>query len=168
TKANSERLKAISAPHGIHLQGPGSVKAHESPHFIPVEPRSIEVYHHLPGTPLTGLAAIIDTQPQALIQLSYGAGNAPDSPEMRNLLLRARAQGTLLINCSQCFRANVNMDLYEAAAALREMGTIGAGTMTLEALVAKLHVLLSLYDQASDIEHHLLAPWSQELPRPAL
>ncbi|TGG95280.1 asparaginase [Natronospirillum operosum] len=167
TKINTDRLKAFAAPHGVQLQA--DLEAPESPpRLIPVTEAAIEVYHYLPGTPLAGLKALIETRPRVLILLTYGSGNAPDTQELRDLLGYAADQGTLLINRSQCYRANVDMDRYEAAAALREGGLIGAGTMTLEALVGKLHVLLTLFDDNIDLAQQTLLPWSAELPKPKM
>lgn len=163
TKVNSDRLKAFAAPHGVRL-GKASSAAEEPLRVIPVNSAPIEIYHHLPGTPLAGLEALIATRPRALIQLTYGSGNAPDTQELRDMLGAARDQGTLLINRSQCYRSNVDMGLYEAAAALRDTGLLAAGTMTLEALVAKLHVLFTLYGDTEEVGDQLLQPWTQELP----
>lgn len=165
TKIDTDGFKTFDAPHGIHL---AEVKPGEpaQPRFIPSSSEPIEIYHCLPGIPLTGLRALLKTKPRALIMLTYGSGNAPDTPELRDLLTMATQQGTLLINRSQCYRANVDMDRYEAAAALRETGMIGSGTMTLEALVAKLRVLFTVFDSDIDVAQHLLTPWTQELPLP--
>ncbi len=165
TKVNTDRLKAFAAPHGVHLQT--ELPPPESPpRMIPVNEQAIEIYHYLPGTPLTGLQALIATRPRALILLTYGSGNAPDTQELRDLLGHAADQGTLLINRSQCYRANVDMHRYEAASALLEGGLVGTRTMTLEALVGKLHVLLTLFEDNVDIAQQLLLPWSAELPEP--
>lgn len=165
TKIDTDGFKTFDAPHGIHL-AEVSTSEEALPRFIPASAEPIEVYHCLPGVPLTGLRALLKTKPRALIMLTYGSGNAPDTPELRDLLTTARQQGTLLINRSQCYRANVDMDRYEAAAALRDVGMIGSGTMTMEALVAKLRVLFTVFDADIDIAQHLLTPWTQELPLP--
>ncbi|MCH8550920.1 MAG: asparaginase [Natronospirillum sp.] len=165
TKTNTDRLKAFSAPHGVHL-GNELPEPESEPRMIPVSEAAVELYHYLPGTPLRGLRALIETRPRVLILLTYGSGNAPDTQELRDLLGYATDQGTLLINRSQCFRANVDMHRYEAASALREGGLVGAGTMTLEALTGKLHVLLTLFEDNVDLAQHLLTPWTEELPAP--
>lgn len=163
TKIDTDGLKTFAAPHGVHLAATADKEASQ-PRSIPASDAAIEVYHCLPGNSLKGLSALLKTQPRALIMSSYGSGNAPDSPELREMLKVAQAQGTLLVNRSQCYRANVDMDRYEAAAALRETGLIGSGTMTLEALTAKLRVLFTLFDNDVDIAQQLLLPWTQELP----
>lgn len=164
TKINSDRLKAFSAPHGVHLHSRQEKAG--LPHAITVDPVTIDVYHCLPGNSLAGLEALIDTAPRALILKTFGSGNAPDTQAMRDLLARARDQGTLLINASQCYRANVDMERYEAAAALRESRVLGARTMTLEALFAKLQILCTQHDDNRTIADALLTPWTQELPPP--
>lgn len=163
TKIDTDGLKTFAAPHGVHLAATGEKEASQ-PRCIPASDAAIEVYYCLPGNSLQGLSALLKTQPRALIMSTYGSGNAPDSPELREMLKVAQNQGTLLINRSQCYRANVDMDRYEAAAALRETGLIGSGTMTLEALTAKLRVLFTLFDNDVDIAQQLLLPWTQELP----
>lgn len=75
--------------------------------------------------------------------LTYGVGNAQQDPELLKTLKEASERGVLIVNCSQCLKGSVNMEGYATGHALSEAGVIGGIDMTTEAVIAKLHYLLS-------------------------
>lgn len=96
-----------------------------------------------PGISADVVKNTIQQPVKALILLSYGVGNAPQSKALLEQLKTAQEQGIIVVNCTQCFRGKVNMKGYANGHALYDTGLISGGDMTPEATLAKLHVLLS-------------------------
>jgi L-asparaginase len=89
---------------------------------------------------------------KALILLTYGVGNAPQNPQLINALKLAIDQGIVVVNCSQCTRGRVNMSGYATGNVLREIGVLSCQDMTPEATLTKLHHLLSLGLDSSQVK----------------
>jgi L-asparaginase len=100
---------------------------------------------------------------KALILLSFGVGNAPQSPAFLAELRKACAQDIVILNCTQCMRGKVNMTGYANGHALREAGVVSGGDMTPEAALAKLHYLLSKDLPVSHLKRQLVANLRGEL-----
>lgn len=103
---------------------------------------STQVLKHLLTQPLKGL--VLET---------YGSGNAQDNdPEFLKILQDACQNGIIIVNCSQCHHAKVNMDTYATGHMLKEAGIISGHNMTAEAAHCKLLYLMSKYQDPAQIK----------------
>lgn len=108
-----------------------------------ITPQPIAVVTLYPGISHEVIANALQAPVKALILRSFGVGNAPRSPELLQLFDDARERGVLVVNLSQCHAGRVAMGSYATGSALAQAGVISGFDMTLEAALAKLHVLLS-------------------------
>lgn len=87
----------------------------------------------------------------------YGTGNM--SSRKRSLLDALRsaiAKGIVIVAVSQCAKGSVDLKAYALGRQLEEIGVIGAGDATTEAVVAKLAFLLSWPDSAgAQVRHYM-------------
>ncbi len=108
-----------------------------------ITPQPIGVVSLYPGISAAVIDNLLQQPVKALILLSYGVGNAPESEALRTQLRQARERGIIILNCTQCLRGSVNMDGYAPGVALKQAGVVSGQDITLEAALAKLHFLLS-------------------------
>ena len=79
---------------------------------------------------------------KAIILETYGSGNAPTSPWLKEVLTRAIERGLVVVNISQCPGGMVIQGRYETSRDLEQAGVISGLDMTVEAAVTKLMILL--------------------------
>lgn len=92
-----------------------------------------------PGFSAIWAAQALLAQPlDGVVLETYGSGNVPAQPELTRAL-KALAQSTVVVNCTQCVFGSVQMGLYAASQSLVAAGVLGAGDMTPEAALAKLY-----------------------------
>lgn len=112
------------------LHKPGDVRINTLRIFPGI---SAEILQHFFKAPL-----------QAFILETYGVGTAPEDAKFLAALKQATDNGIIVINCSQCAHAKVQMSDYTAGTALLNAGVISGMDMTIEAIIAKLFYLFSL------------------------
>jgi L-asparaginase len=164
TKVDADAFDAFASPNYPALGGAGvelsirwdlvraastaSVKLLQEPDVAVAALRlfpgiSAEVVRNVTRPPLRGL-----------ILEAYGAGNAPDrDPELLSAIADAVGAGIVVVDCTQCLRGSVELDLYATGAALARAGVVGGFDMTVEAALTKLwHLLGSGHSPAATRE----------------
>ena len=154
-KAYADGFNAIDSPNmpvlleaGINIELVAGTLAPSVEEFEPLQlstitPQPVGVVHLYPGISSAVIENVIKQPVKALILRSYGVGNAPQDKALLSCLKKAKEQGIVVVNCSQCIKGTVNMSGYATGNALSEVGVISGHDMTLEATLTKLHYLLS-------------------------
>ncbi|MFG1487947.1 asparaginase [Oceanospirillum sp. HFRX-1_2] len=153
SKVSSTALAAFDSPNhpelglaGIDLQlNQAYLQRGRKPSFcIPaLNSNSVSLVHLFPGISAHAVQSMAQGV-QAMILLTYGAGNLPDSnPDLIAVLHELSKAGLIIINVSQCLHGSVKQGAYAAGSALDRIGAISGQDMTLEAAFTKLHILLA-------------------------
>lgn len=102
------------------------------------------------------LGAVLDAGVRGVVLSAFGAGNFPSGAPQAPLgsalfkqLLRARAQGVVIVDTTQVLAGSVDARAYASGSWLGEAGVIGLRDMTPMAALAKLTVLLALSDRGA-------------------
>jgi L-asparaginase len=122
--------------------------------------QNVSILKLFPGISYAVVNAIL-TSPglKGLILETFGSGNAPTLPWLKEELHKAIKRGTIVLNISQCPGGMVIQGRYETSKDLLEIGVFSGRDMTTEAAVGKMMLLLGEYDtkKASDILQQSLA-----------
>lgn len=162
TKADADGFNAFSSPNfppllqaGIHIElNAGKlmdISPKQSLRVAEITPQPISVVTLYPGISPDVIKNMAAPPVRALIIKSYGVGNAPQDPHILAALKEATERGTIIVNCTQCFKGKVNMGGYATGHALALCGVSSGNDMTLEAALTKLHYLLSQPLSADEI-----------------
>ncbi|KAF9653069.1 asparaginase-domain-containing protein [Thelephora ganbajun] len=95
-----------------------------------------------PGITVATVRAFLNPPIKGVVLETFGAGNAPQRPELADALREACNRGVVIVAISQCTRGAVS-DAYEAGRKLLQAGVIPGGDMTPECALTKLSYLLS-------------------------
>jgi len=131
-----------------------------------ISPQQIAVVTLHPGISHQHIANALQPPVKAFILQSFGVGNAPRTPELLALFEEAKSREVLVLNLSQCHAGRVAMGSYATGNSLALAGVISGFDMTLEAALAKLHVLLSKDLSFADLQQQMQQNLRGELSEP--
>jgi len=117
TKADADGFNAFASPNfpallqaGIHIEMLAGQLASSAPSaplaVAQITPQPISVVTLYPGISVDVIKNMAAAPVRALIIKSYGVGNAPQDPALLNTLKEASERGTIIVNCTQCFKGN--------------------------------------------------------------
>ncbi len=84
----------------------------------------------------------------------YGSGTVPTDPRFRSVLSSRIRQGLTVMAISQCAHGGLRPREYGASAALSDVGAIDGGSLTAEAALAKLALMLSVTSSSQRQKGH--------------
>ena len=172
-KVDADGFNAFDSPNfpallkaGINIEvkaGKLGINTEKKLHISEISAQPIGVVTLYPGISSDVIRNTLQQPVKALILLSFGVGNAPQTPSFLAELEQANRHDIIVLNCTQCLRGKVNMTGYANGHALREVGVVSGGDMTPEAALAKLHYLLSKELPVGHIKRQLVANLRGEL-----
>lgn len=129
----------------------------EQPRLFTAEELSIQefaettvgVLRFFPGLSATIAENVLRNPLKGAVLHAFGSGNGPQNLE--DVFKKVTSENKILVACTQCLRGSVNINDYDTG--LGKCGVISGFDMTIEAAVAKLFWLLSVYgDNTEEIK----------------
>jgi L-asparaginase len=126
-------------------------------------PGRIASLRFVPGLSAAALEACLAQQPGAIILECYGSGNVPAlGGATAQFLATAAARGIAVVALTQVYAGGTSLGTYAAGSLLVRHGVIDGGSMTFEAVFAKLHHLLAGGAGLPDIRAAMAQDWAGE------
>ncbi|KAJ3506154.1 hypothetical protein NLJ89_g7023 [Agrocybe chaxingu] len=144
----------------IRQTGLRKFKAHKhmSPH--------VATLRLFPGISGATIKAFCTLPVRGVVLETFGAGNAPQRPDVREALKEACDRGVVIVAITQCSKGTVS-DAYETGRTLLQSGVVPGSDMTPECALSKLGYLLSKEELSiKEVRELIGIPLRGELTRP--
>lgn len=165
TKENADGFNAFNSFNYPHLCEAG-VEFNFHHHYIlkpdfskPMIPHyamdpNVVVFSLFPGVQENIVRHVLEApELRGIVMRSFGSGNAPQKPWLRQLLKDATKRGVTVVNISQCVAGCVKMGRYEASYQLKDAGIVSGYDCTVESAVTKLMYLQARYSDCHTIRY---------------
>lgn len=131
--------------------------------YHPYKDVAVSVIHLFPGITVDFLRNALSPLPQGLVVETYGIGNAPCYDEMVSLFREIIERGCATVFVSECLIGTAQPGPYVENTTYQKTGVICGYDMTTPATVTKLHHLLSLNINNTEIKKRMMQSIAEEI-----
>ena len=165
TKYSADHMQAFASPNypflataGISIQynEKAFLKNNNSFKFQEFKEVPIGIISVFPGFKFELFESIITEKLKGIVIETFGSGNIPnEEKELLPILKKAKENNVVIVVCSQCPQATVDMSVYETGQTLKKAGAVSGKDLTTEAAVTKLYYLFSKYTDINIIKQYM-------------
>lgn len=166
TKYSADHMQAFDSPNYPYLATAGiNIQYNEAAvlknkntsfNFKQFKDVPIGVISVFPGFKFELFESIITEKLKGIVIETFGSGNIPnDEKELLPILSKAKENDVVIVVCSQCIQATVDMSVYETGNILKKAGAVSGKDLTTEAAIAKLYYLFNNYKDINKIKKYM-------------